>query len=320
MDLMQSQDAESPGPSSEIIGQKPPKRDHCKTCLLGISSFWHGQKDVQLMDILASGENCRACAGIVKLLNPQMSLPMGLTFAFGPLGPRPMMTPYLQVGSSDESRTYEFFTTSEGSKDILPALAGVARRYGERHGKTYLAGLWKEDLPGALMWKKWGNDVLLPRPLQHVAPTWSWASLPPSPFHNMEPGPSSTVRFLGSSIQPHDSDVYAGARHLEITLEGPVLDLKIYKQNLDSDLVGSISENINGIVLLKNHNTESGVAKFERIGSFTDHEFVHTSYVDESNEFAEYCGGNLPPNLGARMGGRATWLMERAETRQVTLI
>ncbi|KAK2603166.1 hypothetical protein N8I77_009644 [Diaporthe amygdali] len=176
----------------------------------------------------------------------------------------------------------------------------------------------------------------------------------------MEPWPSSAVRFLGSSIQPHDSQVYAGARHLEITLEGPVLDLKIYKYK--SDLVGrsgnaflcikpdfevhpqdltkyravpdgsscllliivrdepTISEYINGVVLLKNGNTESGVAKFERIGYFSDYEFSPSSYVDESNEFAEYCGGRFPPFSGACTGGRATWLMERAETRQVTLI
>lgn len=32
-------------------------------------------------------------------------------------------------------------------KDRIPAFAGVAKRYGEEYQKTYLASLWKEDLP-----------------------------------------------------------------------------------------------------------------------------------------------------------------------------
>lgn len=74
-------------------------------------------------------------------------------------------------------------------RDILPAIAGVARRVHEFTGHQYLAGLWKEDLCCGLLWIL---DVRAPRPpypaslrqtLQIIrksatliGPSWSWAS------------------------------------------------------------------------------------------------------------------------------------------------
>jgi hypothetical protein len=46
--------------------------------------------------------------------------------------------------------------------DRLPALAGVAKRFAEIHGKTYLAGHWEEDLPSSLGWYKFAADELRP--------------------------------------------------------------------------------------------------------------------------------------------------------------
>ena len=40
-------------------------------------------------------------------------------------------------------------------KDRLPALSGVAKHYGEHHLKTYVAGLWREELPETLAWWKY---------------------------------------------------------------------------------------------------------------------------------------------------------------------
>lgn len=246
-------------------------------------------------------------------------------------------------------------------KDRLPALAGIARRYGKQHGKTYLAGIWKEDLPGALIW---GSGDVLPRPLQHVAPTWSWASQHPNRSYYYQSWASSpNIRFLGCNIQPRDADIYAAAHHLEITLEGPVMDVKIYKDgyylvaksgnaflrispdfevdpqdhtkyravpdgssclllDIFRDTEPLTDTDIHGILLLKNDNTESQVAKYERLGLFSEHSMTHMWYLDESNEFANYCGGSFPPL--AKHEYRAercdTWLLERTETRQVTLI
>lgn len=60
--------------------------------------------------------------------------------------------------------------------DRLPALAGLATSYAEVTGHTYLAGLWREEMPRTLLWT--------PRPEARArgpgggrhGPSWSWAS------------------------------------------------------------------------------------------------------------------------------------------------
>lgn len=60
-------------------------------------------------------------------------------------------------------------------KDRLPALAGLAARYAQATGHTYLAGLWREDLPRSLLWMC-SDHQATGRANRH-APSWSWASL-----------------------------------------------------------------------------------------------------------------------------------------------
>lgn len=57
--------------------------------------------------------------------------------------------------------------------DRLPALAGLAEQYKEVTGKEYLAGLWLEDLPIKLLWRRVGDHE---PPTNYCAPSWSWAS------------------------------------------------------------------------------------------------------------------------------------------------
>jgi len=62
-------------------------------------------------------------------------------------------------------------------KDRLPAISGVAKQTDQfRAGETYLAGIWKCDLPWALGWVS-RADALQKRPARAdwFAPTWSWA-------------------------------------------------------------------------------------------------------------------------------------------------
>ncbi|KAH7348869.1 heterokaryon incompatibility protein-domain-containing protein [Rhexocercosporidium sp. MPI-PUGE-AT-0058] len=54
----------------------------------------------------------------------------------------------------------------------LPAIAGVATRHLNR-SDTYLAGIWRSDLPQGLLWR---TAALEQRPLTYTAPSWSWAS------------------------------------------------------------------------------------------------------------------------------------------------
>lgn len=123
-------------------------------------------------------------------------------------------------------------------KDRLPALAGLAQRYAEQEGWTYLAGLWKEQLPYDLAWSKtaWHEA----RRLDHlqVAPTWSWASLPRG--KNLKSMSSRTTgrrkgvhvaRLVGYNINPSGADFYTGGKSIEITVQGLTLGLKVYQHS-----------------------------------------------------------------------------------------
>lgn len=129
-------------------------------------------------------------------------------------------------------------------KDRLPALAGVARRYGEWNRKTYVAGHWKEDIPGALMWSK--TPYPRGRPLRQAAPTWSWASLPRrSIWHDPHPEVFATsVRLLGYNRGSPGADIYTSTESTDIIIEGPVVKISLYKRKKlesdgkDPDLIG----------------------------------------------------------------------------------
>lgn len=126
-------------------------------------------------------------------------------------------------------------------KDRIPAFAGVAKRYGEEHGKTYLAGLWREDLPGSLAWSKYirKDDPGL-RPLRQTAPTWSWLSLPRGQLSLEHNTTTTSVRLLNCVRKPAGADIYAGANRTEITVEGPVLDLRIFPYHEQSGRRGIV--------------------------------------------------------------------------------
>jgi hypothetical protein len=59
--------------------------------------------------------------------------------------------------------------------DILLAISGVANRLWQRHGGTYMAGLWREHFPSEFMWQI--RSPPRSRPLQYRAPSWSWAAI-----------------------------------------------------------------------------------------------------------------------------------------------
>ena len=60
--------------------------------------------------------------------------------------------------------------------DKLPAIAGLASRAANHLSKTYIAGLWKEDLPYCLLWYVSRGHLVSAR-LQEYVPSWSWASI-----------------------------------------------------------------------------------------------------------------------------------------------
>ena len=93
-----------------------------------------------------------------------------LSWKAGDLEDLPNLWLAVVVGFSKLSLTHE--------TDRLPALSGMASRFCGSLLKTYLAGVWKEDIARALLWyvgPHWKSTSSRPLPLR--APTWSWASL-----------------------------------------------------------------------------------------------------------------------------------------------
>lgn len=81
------------------------------------------------------------------------------------------------------------FSSKEFTKetDRLPAIAGLARRTADLTGSEYLAGLFKDALPTALLFCKARGSTLQPfherlhrlsEPGSTSRPSWSWAGLP----------------------------------------------------------------------------------------------------------------------------------------------
>lgn len=77
------------------------------------------------------------------------------------------------------------YTKREVTKetDRLPALAGLAQAWVQRCPEIYACGLWNEDLAVGLLWAgssfyaPYGTPSNLKKPLERIAPSWSWLSL-----------------------------------------------------------------------------------------------------------------------------------------------
>ncbi|KAK3651491.1 hypothetical protein LTR56_005633 [Elasticomyces elasticus] len=63
-------------------------------------------------------------------------------------------------------------------EDKLRAFEGISEAWRSMHGGEYLFGLWRDRLPGDLLWGSRGHEGLVSiAPDQFVAPSWSWASV-----------------------------------------------------------------------------------------------------------------------------------------------
>jgi hypothetical protein len=78
--------------------------------------------------------------------------------------------------------------------DRLPALSALAETFGPYIGdgdRDYLAGLWRDTMPQALLWTvnvvEPDRDSRLPRDAKTHAPTWSWASVTSGVKHVLVP-------------------------------------------------------------------------------------------------------------------------------------
>ncbi|MCJ1351849.1 MAG: hypothetical protein MMC33_001833 [Icmadophila ericetorum] len=122
-------------------------------------------------------------------------------------------------------------------KDKLPAILGLAKRFEEQMGDTFLAGLWKLDLHRQLLWHPISlicGDVYEPlkRPTEHFAPSWSWASVKGPIYYDWAdeypkvlriPNTQHDCNFLQASVT---ASVPGGPCHGIIKLRGQIKEVR----------------------------------------------------------------------------------------------
>lgn len=116
--------------------------------------------------------------------------------------------------------------------DRLPAISGLARHFS--HRRTYLAGLWADDLPWYLCWSV-GRAPVYSRSM-YSGPTWSWASTPeeifwPSWTHQAR----SRVQTLNASTAPMSFNEFGEVAWGKLRLRAPVGVAKIINKEDDRE-------------------------------------------------------------------------------------
>jgi hypothetical protein len=105
------------------------------------------------------------------------------------------------AGAALWSGAVEEYSTRQLTKfsDRLPALAGLAKKAAGLWSTTYLAGIWKEQLPGALSW--WVRErTNSARRAESGCPSWSWACLDGAVRAPSVMGPAAEQAFSESGI------------------------------------------------------------------------------------------------------------------------
>lgn len=155
------------------------------------------------------------------------------------------------IESMEWAELIRSYCETEFSKepDRLQALASVAKRYGAAHGKTYLAGMWFEDLPSTFLWMAHVSLLeLKPRPLGCSAPSWSWTlHSAQEQFSSLSvylnghpPKPPCTLNFLGYNRNPPVDDVYADSHSIRLTIAGPTVPGIIFPRDRCVVILGSV--------------------------------------------------------------------------------
>lgn len=109
--------------------------------------------------------------------------------------------------------------------DKLVALSGVASRFQLKHGGTYLAGLWREDLIYGLLWQ--AEEGM---PEHFYAPSWSWVSVNTQlvEFHVRSPPSTTLVDVVDASATPSTSNRFGPVSSGLIKLRGRVIEATLH--------------------------------------------------------------------------------------------
>lgn len=135
-------------------------------------------------------------------------------------------------------------------EDRLPALAGLAKKYRDATGYEYLAGVWRQELPAALLWEKKGWNYLK-SPAGFRAPSWSWASLEGEirvPFDSTELELDAPYFSISSVISAECSywppDTLSTVKSAWLDIKGPMS--LVTKRTIDQDDIVCLCNDVDG--------------------------------------------------------------------------
>ncbi|KAK3695869.1 heterokaryon incompatibility protein-domain-containing protein [Podospora appendiculata] len=108
--------------------------------------------------------------------------------------------------------------------DKLPAISGVARVFAEHRNDTYLAGLWKGDLPSGLLWRYATARLGFQRPLSSSprAPSWSWACWDGAIITEMDWDGRVEIEDITASVQLVGTDPFGAVKSGSLRFRGPL--------------------------------------------------------------------------------------------------
>ncbi|KAF2787239.1 HET-domain-containing protein [Melanomma pulvis-pyrius CBS 109.77] len=104
------------------------------------------------------------------------------------------------------------------TKDIFPALSGIARNIALVTGQQYVAGLWKDSLVLDLVWNN-ENPRKMERPVIWRAPTFSWASVTAKKDVDGVGASYAVMDVIGKSFGARavlTQTVWKGTQHVEV--------------------------------------------------------------------------------------------------------
>lgn len=190
---------------------------------------------------------------------------------------------------SQRSLTYE--------ADKLPALSGLAQTLTQSHG-TYFAGLFRMDLPSALLWRskiaQSPHELQPRRPCHYRAPSWSWAAVEGAIVYDSQRLDEAVGRNRSGLIE-HDFGDFS------------ILDLAV--KPVGNDTTGAVS---GGSIRLAGRLTASiADLQVSEEGSMSFYE----GWRALSNRESERVGVIYPDVLSELQGGQIIFCMEVRKER-----
>lgn len=132
--------------------------------------------------------------------------------------------------------------------DRLPAISGIAERYGRILGDDYVGGLWRSRLPEELLWTS--DHPLGSSPRKYQGPSWSWAAINGPVSFNSVRQLDEQFQVLDCQVLPSMKDAKFGAvrsgylklkgrmRPAEWIYDSKASSFKLWQELRSSDITG----------------------------------------------------------------------------------